>query len=355
MANEFERDLTDLRGVSIDEVESAGILGIGELPQFQAAIEQNFEGEKQDVLMEVAEGIEESGQVPESAVDPDQKAREPEPGNPESIRKRLAGEAGTPSDEYGFKTREDALFTELVAASDLESRNEDDAFIQVAGEADEVDAPLTQEQVNVEGERVEKAREYNQEERSARARDVDDNYNAPVTTDYEKWQENPNRLDFPGVDTIPAEKRQQRAATFAANAQEAGLVENFEIGTGLFGESSPGTRGSASGSTVEVDTSRAFDAAETLAHEVGHKVEEQVRDRESSLFMGDSDEQAAETLTTQLRGKPDDAYRESDSERFADAVAATVLSPRRAKRDAPAFVESLQDRLPEDERSLFTF
>lgn len=43
-----------------------------------------------------------------------------------------------------------------------------------------------------------------QAERSDRARGVDEEERAPITTDAGAWAENPNRLDFPGVDT-PAE------------------------------------------------------------------------------------------------------------------------------------------------------
>lgn len=46
----------------------------------------------------------------------------------------------------------------------------------------------------------EKAKETNQG-RSERARDVDKQKRAPITTDYERWAANPRELDFPGVDT----------------------------------------------------------------------------------------------------------------------------------------------------------
>jgi len=346
-----DRGFEELRGISRQDVLEAGIHSVDELPMFRQSIETNFEGKDKETLLTVAESVEKGEGVPESAVDPGIREREPTPGDPESIRRRLTGEAGTPSDEYDYKTKDDALFTELVGSNDLETLNEDDAFVQIAGE--DTGAPLTQEQVDISGERVDKAEKYNQTERTARARTVDENYNAPVTTNYERWKKNPSRLDFAGVDTIPKDERQRRASQFAANAQQEGFVENFEIGTGLYGERRPGTRGNASGSTVEVDTSRAYNAEETLAHEVGHKVEERVREREGGLFQSDEASTDATTLSTQIRGEPDDPYRESDSERFADAVAATVLSPRRAKRDAPQFVEELINTLTESERSAF--
>lgn len=345
MADNRDRRLEDLRAVEAEDVRSAGILRVSELPQFEAAVEQNFSGEEQQALLDAAEGIEDEGRVPESAVDPGIRAREPTAGDTESIRARLAGEAGTPSDEFEFKDE-----SEGSSSNDIEFTNTDDAFIERP--AQDQDTPVTQEQVFLTGQRRERAQEYNQTERSDRARGVDEEYNAPVTTDFEKWKENPNRFDFPGVDTIPDDRRQKRAADFAAEAQSSGVVENFEIGTGVFGDSSPGTRGSASGDTVLVDTSRAADAGQTLAHEVGHKVEERVREREGELFTSESAQQDAETLSTQLRGDPDDAYRSSDSELFADAVAASVLAPRRTERDAPEFVEDLNENVTEDERDI---
>lgn len=44
------------------------------------------------------------------------------------------------------------------------------------------------------------ARERNQE-RSAHARDVDDDLQAEVTTDLDKWSADPDSYDFPGIDT----------------------------------------------------------------------------------------------------------------------------------------------------------
>lgn len=350
MAPTPNRRIGDLRNVTLDEVQSAGILDIEELPAFSESIEQNFSGEKRDVLTEVADSLERGEGVPESAVDPDLRAREPGYADSEGIRKRLAGEAGTPSDNFDFKTQEDATFSELAAAESVDMKSESDAFIE---QPERDFDTLTQEQVHIEGDRVEKAREFNREERSARERSVDEQYNAPTTTDLERWEDKPNRFDFPGVDTIPQKTRQERASSFAAKSQETGLVDQFEIGTGVFGEGNVGTRGNATGRTVQVDTSRAFDASQTLAHEVGHKVEETVRERDGTLFDNESDKEAAKTLSTQLRGFPDDPYRQSDSELFADAVAASALSPRRVERDAPKFAERLDESLDEPEKNLF--
>lgn len=48
--------------------------------------------------------------------------------------------------------------------------------------------------------RFKKVRERNQE-RSARARKLDNSFRAEITTDVETWSENPDEYDFPGVDT----------------------------------------------------------------------------------------------------------------------------------------------------------
>jgi len=50
-------------------------------------------------------------------------------------------------------------------------------------------------------------REFHQN-RSERARDVDNQRRAKITTNEEKWLENPDRFDFPGIDTPTANSNQ---------------------------------------------------------------------------------------------------------------------------------------------------
>lgn len=52
----------------------------------------------------------------------------------------------------------------------------------------------------VEEDKYEQAQERNAE-RSPRARDVDKQKRAPVTTNYDQWADNPRFFDFPGIDT----------------------------------------------------------------------------------------------------------------------------------------------------------
>lgn len=57
--------------------------------------------------------------------------------------------------------------------------------------------------------RAEKAHQ----ERSVEAREVDNRRRAPVTTDFDRWEDNPDGLDFPGVDT-PLSAPEKRESDF---------------------------------------------------------------------------------------------------------------------------------------------
>jgi len=47
------------------------------------------------------------------------------------------------------------------------------------------------------------AAEARHESRSQKAQDTDELFRAAITTDYDRWVRNPDRYDFPGVDTPP--------------------------------------------------------------------------------------------------------------------------------------------------------
>jgi hypothetical protein len=47
------------------------------------------------------------------------------------------------------------------------------------------------------------------QERSPRAKDVDEQRRATVTTDFETWSDNPDRFDYPGIDTPKRKPREQ--------------------------------------------------------------------------------------------------------------------------------------------------
>jgi hypothetical protein len=57
-----------------------------------------------------------------------------------------------------------------------------------------------EENIGVQSRDYARARKHHQE-RSARARDVDNQRKAEVTGEYEEWREDPSRHDFPGIDT----------------------------------------------------------------------------------------------------------------------------------------------------------
>jgi len=88
----------------------------------------------------------------------------------------------------------------------------------------QTESPFTVDASGVGPAAVEKIHES----RSERAQDVDEQQNAPVTTDEEKWLENKNRYDYPGVDTIPKTRQRKRAEKAAQVAEETGAADRVE-------------------------------------------------------------------------------------------------------------------------------
>lgn len=107
--------------------------------------------------------------------------------------------------------------------------------------------------------------------RSAREQTVDEQYNAPVTLDEEQWVENKNRLDYPGVDTVPGGALAARAETAATRVQERGAVDRVEhkgSAKNLQGKFSPkGTKTYGREDTVVRVQGTASQPERTLAHE----------------------------------------------------------------------------------------
>lgn len=193
--------------------------------------------------------------------------------------------------------------------------------------------------------------------RSERAQDVDEQQNAPVTTDEEKWLQNPDRFDFPGVDTIPAPVKKARAEKAASVAQEkAGLDKVQKKGrasSGLQGKFSPEGRDTygAESNVIRVQEN-AFDEGQTLAHEVGHAFDFGTgEDRGFSIggeLLGLEDESVSEEeerelfeeakeLSKRARGGfgSNRQYRTRFEELTADALGQSIIEPRAAQREAP--------------------
>lgn len=183
-------------------------------------------------------------------------------------------------------------------------------------------------------------------DRSSTARRTDRSFNAKLTLDEDEWLENPDRLDYPGVDNIPEQRRAERGKTAARQSGVSGV----ETG------SLPGrTQGRQAGGRIEVDT-QGVDPVSTFAHEVGHAIEPQRGFAEEAIFEEDEElrDQAAK-LSTRRRftaGKEDpDFIRENleqdeDMELFADAVGVAIEEPRAARREAPELISKIEQEFP---------
>lgn len=181
--------------------------------------------------------------------------------------------------------------------------------------------------------------------RSPEARQADRSFNAPLTFDEEKWLEDPNRWDYPGVDTVPAQRRAERTTE---KAQRGG----FRINPGSL---PGGVAGRQTGDTANVDVGSSFDPVSTAAHEIGHAAESSIAGRgglSEQLFDDEQVREEAEQLAVRNRKMAtsfdsiEAAYdeRDIDSELFADAFAVATQEPRAAKREAPTLFRKLQDQ-----------
>lgn len=184
-----------------------------------------------------------------------------------------------------------------------------------------------------------------QADRSPEARRADRSFNATTTLDADEWLDDPNGLDYPGVDTVPEQRRAERTRE---KARRAGVKVELA--------SLPGrTSGEFSAGTTKVDPSSSFDPVSSLAHEVGHAADSQLgssADRLSDSLLDDDElREEAESLAVRRRSgvssveSIEDAYndRDLDGELFADAFAVATEEPRAAKREAPNLIREIQD------------
>lgn len=191
----------------------------------------------------------------------------------------------------------------------------------------------------------EKVREAHAD-RSPEARRADRSFNAETTLDGDEWLDDPNGLDYPGVDTVPEQRRAERTRE---KARRAGVTVEL---SSLPGQQS----GEFSAGTTKVDPASSFDPVSSLAHEVGHAADSQLgssTDRLSdSLLEDDELRDEAESLAVRRRAtvssadQIESAYNERDvpSELFADAFAVATEEPRAAKREAPNLVREIEDK-----------
>jgi hypothetical protein len=203
--------------------------------------------------------------------------------------------------------------------------------------------------------------------RSERAQTADEKQNAPVTTHEEKWMEDPNRYDYPGVDTIPESRQRRRAERAARISEQLGMVDRVEQkgnAKTLQGKFSPaGSKTYGREENVVRVQSNANQPERTLAHEVGHAVDFGYGDRRGytlsdELFDLDSPTSEGQTsdlvdeareVSQKARGdfKGQRQYRNEFTELTADVVGQAIIQPRATKRDAPRLFERVQEAAEE--------
>lgn len=214
------------------------------------------------------------------------------------------------------------------------------------------------------------------ESRSERAKTVDEKQNAPVTLDEEKWVENKNRYDYPGVDTIPAGRQQRRAERAGRLAMDLGAADRVEQKgsaknlQGKFSTDMSSTYGR--GENVARVQGTAEKPERTLAHEVGHAFDYasegpsdygEMLDTNKSyglsqkLFRQPDDAEKRnqlekEAIEISKRGRGDfkgqQSYRRKHEELTADLFAHAVIEPRATKREAPELFDRFESIAEEE-------
>lgn len=231
------------------------------------------------------------------------------------------------------------------------------------------------------------------EARSEASQTADESFNAPLAPTYADWLAQPNRYDFPLVDTVPPERALARADDYASRALEAGHVrevrETEDVPGGWGGTYQSGSRRirlskkhytTTKNRNVPVSTSR----GSLIAHEVGHAIdhaagradrertgerghayisdraagdrqlpeaEEYVENLEAGAFdwrdepdrreAGEDVRLDKETigelwkLSERERGRGYSDYRREMKEVVADALAQRTVTPRSVRRDYP--------------------
>jgi len=171
-----------------------------------------------------------------------------------------------------------------------------------------------------------------------------------------------DEYDFPGVDTLSQTIKQKRAEKAAEIAQSMFNISSIKRNVPF---EDPKVRGRywVSPPTIEIRTTETDFPGWTypcvLAHELGHSADSQKEylrhfysegDLESdSLFESQTQLNQARALSERLRGEIIESdipsmlnYRETKSEKAADAFAALVLEPDRTRQCAPAIATRLE-------------
>lgn len=201
-------------------------------------------------------------------------------------------------------------------------------------------------------------------ERSKKSRETDEAFNAPLTLDKEKWRENPDEYDYPGVDTIPRDEVNRRGEQAVEAGKQAEVIdrvnEGEDLGPGVSGKAISGPMFNTVETTEAVaqdsETDPRFQRGAVLAHEAGHLVDAAAGNEIAGILREDDElRDEAREISEQMRGTFETAsedrrqYRAEDAnegsrELIADFFASAVTQPRATKRDAPELVEAVSER-----------
>lgn len=229
--------------------------------------------------------------------------------------------------------------------------------------------PVQPGSVGVQGKDKEEALEH-MADRSPEERQTDRQFNAPVTLDVDYWKQNSNKVDYPGVDTVPRGRKRQRAFDRLDNVVDEGAIREFST-------TEAGSSSFVSG-LKQLTLGSGDDPEGTFAHEMGHAVDSAISDplddekASHGMFQSEQAEQQAERLAERRRNENiDDTRRlyETDpfedeedddgiigalsgskdypfeEELFADVFASMAVEPRAARREAPEAVKEVEERL----------
>lgn len=242
---------------------------------------------------------------------------------------------------------------------DPQTRVLDDGFERLGPE----DTPFTLRQGFQKRER---ARDVH-ERRNVGERERDEQSNEPITRSVSEWERNLKELDFPFVDTILAEERQNRAGNAAVAALNNGFVETIDRGVDftdddIRGKHWPGERLIEIG--TDPDDFPGFRRGIVLAHEIGHAFYEAWTPASGmiehpDMFNTGRQVRQAEAISERLQGPildpdgPFEDYRRADSELTTQVFASRVVEPESAGRIAPAAVERLEEAFSTLDTALF--
>lgn len=194
------------------------------------------------------------------------------------------------------------------------------------------------------------------EQRPEREQEIDESFNAPIADSPEQWVRNPDKYDWPGVDTIPPSRRLERATKAGDIAKDQGFVREINE---IEADRSTVRGGTHAGGKIRFNPEN-ISPGRTLGHEIGHALdrdltpdEEDDRRRFSQRLVEDRDffenltaasEEARSAMQEDAYDPKtaEDTYRGQANELFADFVSVAVTAPQRAQAEFPDLLDEVR-------------